>query len=68
MSEIFEAVADIFHVIADNPASILIVLGFLSILIATLIPLQIVAQIVLGGLGFFMVIVGIVVHVLWLQR
>jgi hypothetical protein len=68
MSEIIKAVTDIFHVIADNPASILIVLGFLSILIATLVPLQIVAQIVLGGLGLFMVIIGIVVHVLWLQR
>ena len=68
MSEIIEAVADMIQVIADNPASILIVLGFISVLLAVFIPLQIGAQVLLGGLDFFMLIVGIVVHAVWLQR
>jgi hypothetical protein len=67
MSEIVEAIADMIQVIADNPASILIVLGFISILIAVFIPLQIGVQILLGGLGFFMLLVGIIVHAVWLQ-
>ena len=67
MSEIVEAIADMIQVVADNPASILIVLGFISILLAVFIPLQIGAQILLGGLGFFMLIVGIIVHAVWLQ-
>jgi hypothetical protein len=67
MSEIVEAIADMIHVIADNPASILIVFGSIFILIAVLIPLQIGAQILLGGLGFFMLLAGIIVHVVWLQ-
>jgi hypothetical protein len=40
MSNILEAIADIIQIIADNPASILIVLGFISILIAAFVPLQ----------------------------
>ena len=67
ISEIVEAIADMIQVIADNPASILIVLGFISILIAVFIPLQIGVQILLGGLGFFMLLVGIIVHAVWLQ-
>jgi len=67
LSEIVEAIADMIQVVADNPASILIVLGFISILLAVFIPLQIGAQILLGGLGFFMLIVGIIVHAVWLQ-
>lgn len=67
MSEIVDAIADIIQVIADNPASILIVLGFVSILLAIFIPLQLGFQILLGGLGLFMLIIGIIVHVLWLQ-
>jgi len=68
MSEIIEAVADMIQVIADNPASILIVLGFISILLAVFIPLQIGAQVLLGGLGIFMLIAGIIAHAVWLQR
>jgi hypothetical protein len=68
MSEIVEAIADMIQVIADNPASILIVLGFISIVLAVFIPLQIGTQILFGGLGFFMLIVGIVAHAVWLQR
>ncbi|MEM2249424.1 MAG: hypothetical protein QXR42_09310 [Candidatus Bathyarchaeia archaeon] len=67
MSEVLEAIADILQIIADNPASILIVLGFISILIAAFVPLQLGLQLLFGGLGFFMIIVGIVVHVMWLQ-
>lgn len=68
MSEIVEAIANMIHVIADNPASILIVLGFISILIAAFVPLQIGAQILFGCLGFFMLLVGIILHAVWLQR
>jgi len=67
ISEIVEAIADMIQVIADDPASILIVLGFISILIAVFIPLQIGVQILFGGLGFFMLIAGIIVHAVWLQ-
>jgi hypothetical protein len=67
VSEIVEAIADIVQVIADNPASILIVLGFVSILLAVFVPLQLGFQILFGGLGFFMLIIGILVHVIWLQ-
>jgi hypothetical protein len=63
MSEIIEALLDSISIIADNPASILIVLGFLSILIGWVfgVPLFIV-------LGIFMLIIGIVVHFMWLER
>lgn len=67
MSEIVEAIANIVQVIADNPASILIVFGFISILLAAFVPLQLGLQILFGGLGFFMLIIGILVHVIWLQ-
>lgn len=56
------------QVIADNPASILIVLGFISILLAAFVPLGIGIQILFGVLGFFMLIAGIVVHAIWLQN
>jgi hypothetical protein len=56
------------QIIADNPASILIVLGFISLLIATFIPLSIGFQLLFGGVGALMLIVGIVAHFLWLQR
>jgi len=67
VSEIVEAISDIIKIIADNPASILIVLGFLSILIAAFVPLQGSLNVLFGGLGLFMLISGIIVHVLWLQ-
>ena len=67
MSDIVEDIANMIQVIADNPASILIVLGFISILLVVFIPLPIGAQILLGGLGFFMIAVGILVHAVWLQ-
>lgn len=68
MSDILDAIADIIQIIADNPASILIVLGFISILIAAFVPLQLGLQLLFGGLGLLMIIVGIVAHVMWLQR
>lgn len=67
MSDILDAIADIIQIIADNPASILIVLGFIPILIAAFVPLQVGLQLLFGGLGLFMIIVGIAVHVMWPQ-
>ena len=67
MSEIIEVITGMIQVIADNPASILIVLGFLSVLIAVLLPIGIGAQLLLGGTGFLMLVAGIVVHIVWLQ-
>jgi len=55
------------QIIADNPASILIVLGFISLLIAVFIPLSIGFQLLLGGTGALMLIAGIIVHIIWLQ-
>lgn len=68
MSEIIEAVTSMIEVIADNPASILIVLGFISIMLAIFVPIGASIQVLLGVLGFFMMIIGILVHVLWLQN
>lgn len=68
MSLIIEAVTGMIEVIADNPASILIVLGFVSTLLAVFIPIGVGTQILLGGLGVFMIIGGIVLNVLWLER
>lgn len=68
MSEIIEAIAEMTQIIADNPASILIVLGFISLLVAAFIPLSIGFQLLFGGVGALMLIVGIVAHFLWLQR
>jgi hypothetical protein len=59
---------DIVKVVADNPASILIVLGFLSILMAVFVPLDLGSQLLFGGLGFLMLIGGIIAHAVWLQR
>jgi hypothetical protein len=66
VSEIIEAITGMIEVIADNPASILIVLGFISILLAIFIPIGVGAQFLLGGLGVFMMITGIILNVLWL--
>ena len=68
MSEIVEIITGMIQVIADNPASILIVLGFISILLVAFLPLGIGLQLLLGGLGFLILITGIVVHIIWLQR
>ena len=67
MSEVLDIFGEMVKVIADNPASILIVLGFFGILIGVILPLGIGVQMLLGGLGVFMLIIGILVHVLWLQ-
>ena len=66
MSEIIEAITGMIEVVADNPASILIVLGFISILLAVFIPISVGAQLLLGGSGVLMMIVGIILHLLWL--
>jgi hypothetical protein len=67
MSEIIEAVTGMIQVIVDNPASILIVLGFISILLAIFIPMGIGAQLLLGGLGIVMIIGGVTLNLLWLD-
>jgi len=68
MTGVLEIFAEMVKVVADNPASILIVLGFMGILIAVFLPIGIGAQLLIGGTGFLMLIVGIIVHVAWLQR
>jgi hypothetical protein len=67
MSEILEIFGEMVKVVASNPASILIVLGFFAILTGVFLPIGIGIQILVGGLGIFMMIAGIAVHVLWLQ-
>ena len=68
LSEIIDAIAETTQIVADNPASILIVLGFCSLLIAAFIPLSIGFQLLFGGAGALMLIVGIIAHLLWLQN
>lgn len=68
MSGILESFAEMVEVVADNPASILIVLGFFAILIGVFLPVGIGIQLFIGGLGFFMLIIGIIVHVAWIER
>jgi hypothetical protein len=68
MSGVIEAVTRMMEVIADNPASILIVLGFISILLAIFIPIGVGIQFLLGGLGIFMMVMGIILNVMWLNN
>jgi hypothetical protein len=68
LSEIIEAIAEMTKIVADNPASILIVFGFISLLIAAFIPLSIGFQLLFGGVGVLMLVVGIIAHFLWLQK
>jgi hypothetical protein len=68
VSEIVEAITGMIQVIADNPASILIVLGFISTVSGVLLPLETGAQTLLVALGFFMLAVGIILHIIWLRR
>ena len=68
MTGVLEIFAEMVKVVADNPASILIVLGFMGILMAVFLPMGIGAQLLLGGTGFIMLIAGICVHVIWLNR
>jgi len=67
VSGVLDIFGEMCKVIADNPASILIVLGFFAILIGVLLPLGMGVQMLLGGLGFFMMIIGIAVHIAWLH-
>lgn len=68
MSEIIEALTGMIEVIADNPSSILIVLGFISIMLGIFIPLGAGLQLFLGALGLGMMIIGIIANILWLER
>jgi hypothetical protein len=54
------------EVVADNPSSILIVLGFVAIVAALLVPIGAGLQLILGGLGALMIVGGIALNVLWL--
>jgi hypothetical protein len=67
MSSMVNVFTEMVKVVADNPASILIVLGFMGILMAVFLPMGIGAQLLLGGTGSIMLIAGIYVHVVWLQ-
>ncbi len=66
-SSVLEIFGNMVKVIADNPASILIVLGFFAILTGLFLPIGMGDQVLLGVLGFFMLIIGIIVHVAWLN-
>jgi hypothetical protein len=66
MSQIIEAITGMMEVVADNPSSILIVLGFLSIMIAVFIPIGASLQFLVGGMGVLMLIGGVALNVLWL--
>jgi hypothetical protein len=68
MSQVIEALTGMIQVIADNPASILIVLGFVAMLMAVLLPLGVGVQIFIGALGFLMLVCGIILHAVWLGR
>ena len=63
MSEFLEAFFSIFEVVADNPASILIVLGFIATIFGWVFE-----TVWLIALGMFMLIIGIAVHLIWLGR
>jgi hypothetical protein len=67
LSEIVEVITGMIQIIADNPASILIVLGFLAVLIAVFVPLEVGMSILLGALGLSMIGIGIFVHAMWLE-
>ena len=62
MSEVIEALLGAIEIIADNPASILIVLGFLAIFIGWAFS---VGWFVI--LGLFMLLTGVILHVIWLS-
>jgi hypothetical protein len=65
---VIDAIAEMIKIVADNPASILIVLGFFSLLIAVFIPLSVGFQLLFGGVGALMLVAGTIAHFLWLQK
>ncbi len=56
-----------FEMLTENPATVVILLGLIIVLAAFLLPTSIGIQILVGGLGVFMLIIGIIVHAVWLQ-
>lgn len=68
MSQIIQAITDAIQIIADNPASILIVLGFISVLIAIFVQIETDLRLLLGALGLFMIVLGIYAHFKWLEK
>jgi len=68
MSEIVEVIFRTIKIVVDNPASILIVLGFAAVLLAIFAPIEIGLRILLGVPGLVMKAVGIYAHFKWLER
>ena len=68
MSEIVEAILKSIKIVADNPSSILIVLGFLAVLLAVFVPIGTSFRILLGVLGLIMMAIGVYAHFKWLER
>lgn len=68
MSEIVEVILKTIRIVADNPSSILIVLGFVAVLLAMFVPIEVGLRILLGVLGLVMIALGIYAHFKWLER
>lgn len=68
MSEVIEAIAKTIRIVADNPTSILIVLGFITVLLAIFVPIETSLRIFLGILGIILMAIGIYAHFKWLER
>jgi len=68
MSEIVETLLKTIKIVADNPSSILIVLGFVAFLLAIFVPTETSLRILLGILGLTMIATGVYAHFKWLER
>lgn len=68
MSEIVEVILKTIKIVADNPSSILIVLGFAAVLLAVFAPIETGLCILLGVLGLIMMAIGVYAHFKWLER
>lgn len=68
MGEVVEAILKTIRIVADNPSSILIVLGFVAVLLSIFVPIGIILQFLLGVLGLAMMGIGVYAHFKWLER
>lgn len=68
MAEVVEAILKTIRIVADNPSSILIVLGFVAVLLSIFVPIGIILQFLLGILGLVMMGIGVYAHFKWLER
>lgn len=68
MSEIVEVILKTIKIVADNPSSILIALGFVAVLLAVFAPIETGLRILLGVLGLIMMAIGVYAHFKWLER